>query len=199
MSIHADDEPNPHGTTVAPNVNAHYHQHIFSFRIDPMIDGLQNSVIESDVIPIPNAPTGSINNYAGNGFVVQDKLLKTANEGGRSYELERDRRWRIVNPNAPRHYASGASPGYTINMKGGAVRLMAQENSWIARRAIFPDKALWVVKDEEGSQGGRRWPSGKYVPQSVKAPEDSIKNWTRGEHGIENEDLVMFLTYGEVV
>jgi primary-amine oxidase len=30
----------PFGTTVAPQITAHYHQHIFSLRLDPMIDGV---------------------------------------------------------------------------------------------------------------------------------------------------------------
>ncbi len=28
-------EPSPFGTLVAPQVNAHYHQHLFSLRVDP--------------------------------------------------------------------------------------------------------------------------------------------------------------------
>jgi primary-amine oxidase len=31
-----DDEPNPFGTTVAHNINAQYHQHISSVRVDLM-------------------------------------------------------------------------------------------------------------------------------------------------------------------
>ncbi|KAF8508790.1 hypothetical protein JB92DRAFT_569016 [Gautieria morchelliformis] len=49
---------------VAPRIGAKYHQHLFSVRIYPM-DGLRNSVIESDTVPLPNAPTGSADNWAG--------------------------------------------------------------------------------------------------------------------------------------
>ena len=74
-------EPSPYGTFVAPQINAHYHQHLFSLRVDPMVDGLNNSVVESDVIPLPNAPTGSKENYAGNAFVVVERTIADAREG----------------------------------------------------------------------------------------------------------------------
>ncbi len=161
-----------------------------------MVDGLNNTVVESDVIPLPNAPTGSEQNFAGNAFIVEDKVLKVAGEGARDYDLDRDRRWRIVNPTAPRHSSSGASPAYAIGMKGGATRLLAREDSWVSRRAAFANKALWVVKDVETSKGGRVWPSGKYVPQTKDDPEDSVARWAKGTDSIENQDLVLFLTFG---
>ncbi|EGN93764.1 hypothetical protein SERLA73DRAFT_115814 [Serpula lacrymans var. lacrymans S7.3] len=193
----SDGEPSPHGTIVAPNVNAHYHQHIFSVRVDPMVDGLYNSVVESDIVPLPNAPTGSIANIAGNAFISQDKVLTSQVEhGARDFDWSRERRWRIVNP-ARKHYASGKEVGYAVMMKGGATPLLALSDSWMARRASFAGKAMWVVKDVEGNKGGRMWPSGKYVPQTRDEPEDSVGKWVKnGEGTIENEDIVLYLTVG---
>lgn len=34
----AKDEATPFGTMVGPGVQAHHHQHIFSIRVDPMIE-----------------------------------------------------------------------------------------------------------------------------------------------------------------
>ena len=45
-----ENEPNPYGTTVTSKVNAQYHQHIFSLRVDPMVDGPANSVLETGVV-----------------------------------------------------------------------------------------------------------------------------------------------------
>ncbi|KII94247.1 hypothetical protein PLICRDRAFT_171908 [Plicaturopsis crispa FD-325 SS-3] len=189
-----DGEPNPFGTTVAPKVNAHYHQHIFSIRVDPMVDGLQNSVVETDIEAL-SAPTGSAENYAGNGFTVKEKVLRVENEGGRTYDFEKDRRWRIVNPGR-RHYSSGKDVGYTIGMKGGATRMLAKSNGWAGRRAAFAGKALWVVKDEEGAEGSRMWPAGKYVPQTREEPSNSLGKWAQGEGNIENEDILVYVTVG---
>ena len=63
------DEPNPYGVEVAPQVNAHYHQHLFALKIDPMVDGCENTVIQTGCEPT-KAPTGSDRNYLGNGFVT---------------------------------------------------------------------------------------------------------------------------------
>ncbi len=136
-----------------------------------MVDGLYNSVVESDVVPLPDAPVGSAENFAGNAFVVQEKVLKEASEGAREYDFERDRRWRVVNRNAKPHYSSGAAPGYVIGMKGAAARLLAREGGWVARRASFAanDTSLWVIKDKESVDGSRLWPAGKYVPPDSRS------------------------------
>lgn len=74
---------------------------------------------------------------------------------------------------------------------------MAHTDSWVARRASFAHKTLWVVRDKEGVDGSRMWPSGKYVPQTREEPEDSVGRWVKDGNGsIENEDIVLYLTVG---
>ncbi|KAG1902546.1 copper amine oxidase [Suillus fuscotomentosus] len=194
--VAAQDEPNPYGTTIAPSINAHNHQHLFSVRVDPMVDGLYNSVVESDIVPL-SAPTGSKENFAGNGFVVKDKVLKSqVQDGARDFDWARERRWRITNQ-ARTHQSSGRDASYAIMMKGGVLPLMAHTDSWVARRASFAHKTLWVVRDKEGADGSRMWPSGKYVPQTREEPEDSVGRWVKDGNGsIENEDIVLYLTVG---
>jgi primary-amine oxidase len=189
-----ENEPNPYGTTVAPRVNAQYHQHIFSLRVDPMVDGLANSVLETDVVPFP-APVGSQENFAGNAFTTKKQILQV--EGSRDYDWASDRRWKIINPSS-KHYASGDYTGYGIHLKGGIVPLLAKEGSWVAQRARFASKPMWVVKDKEGEKGTERmWPAGKYVPQSRGEVDDSIGKWAEGKASVDNEDIVLFLTIGE--
>lgn len=82
-------------------------------------------------------------------------------------------------------------------MKGAVLPLLEKPDSWIARRASFAHKQLWVVRDEEGPKGSRIFPSGKYVPQTREEPEDSVGKWVKeGNGSIENEDIVLFLTLG---
>ncbi|KAJ7725639.1 copper amine oxidase [Mycena maculata] len=191
--IGADGEQSPYATTVAPNVNAHYHQHIFCIRVDPMVDGLNNSLVETDVKPLP-ADTGSAENFAGNAFVAADSVLQT--ETAREYPTDLiERRWRIVNP-ARQHYSTGRDVGYALGVKGAAVRLMARPDGWVGRRAPFAGKPLWVCRDVEGEKGGRMWPAGKYVPQTRNSPADSIGEWVKGEKSIENEDILVYLSVG---
>ncbi|KAG8834242.1 hypothetical protein FRC17_009318 [Serendipita sp. 399] len=182
----------PFGSTVAPQINAHYHQHIFSFRIDPCIDGPLNTLLESDIVPL-NSPTGSAENWAGNGFLVNERVVKTAAEGGRSYDFAKDRRWTIVN-RGKKHYANGKPSGYGLMARGVCTELMAKPDSWVARRAKFATKSLWVVKDDDANP--RMWPAGKYVPQTRDHPADSVGNWCSGDESLEDQDLVLFLTMG---
>jgi primary-amine oxidase len=190
----AEGESSPYGTTIAPGVNAPYHQHLFSLRVDPMIDGLQNTVIESDIVPL-DAPTGSEANFAGNGFISEDKVLEQ--ETGRPYDLGRERRWRIVN-SGRQHYASGKDVGYAIGLKGAMAPMMMQHDSWAAKRATFLNQALWVCRDVEGHDSGseRIWPSGKYVPQSRTTPNDSIGQWVLGKKETVDEDILVYVTMG---
>lgn len=184
------ETPGPYGSIVAPQINAHFHQHIFSFRIDPYIDGLKNSVLETDIVTI-DAPTGSAENWAGNGFTIKEQVIKESCEGGRAYDFGKDRRWTIINRNKL-HYASGRPVGYGIAVRGASVDLFAKPDSWIAKRASFTQKTLWVVRDDESSP--RFWPAGKYVPQTHDTPDDSVSNWCTGKENLDNEDLVLFLT-----
>lgn len=159
-----------------------------------MVDGLQNAVIESDIVPL-NAPTGSEANYAGNGFSSHDRVLQT--ETGRPYDLSKERRWKIVNTHR-KHYASGKDCGYAIGLKGAVAPMMMQPDSLAARRASFLANTLWVCRDVEGEGTGseRIWPSGKYVPQSRGEPSDCIAKWVAGEKAIVDEDILVYVTLG---
>lgn len=189
-----DDEPTPFGTTVAPNINAQYHQHMFSIRVDPMVDGINNSLVESDIFEL-DAPTGSKDNFAGNAFYTKDTVVAT--EGGRPYDYAKERRWRIVNP-ARQHYASGKDVGYSIGVKGGATPMMTKMDGWAAKRAAFLKNTMWVCQDVEDGENGstRMWPAGKYVPQTKEEPEDSVGSWVEGKLPVENRDILLYVTVG---
>lgn len=192
--VKTDDEPNPFGATVAPGINAQYHQHLFSVRIDPMVDGLQNTVVETDILPL-DAPTGSIHNFAGNAFYTHETPLKS--QAGRDYDLVKDRRWIITNP-SHQHYASKKNVGYSIGMKGAAINILAKPDAWVTKRGGFVNKSLWVVKEKEGLKGSERmWPAGKYVPGTRgEEGSDLVSNWVKEDANTENEDVVVFLTVG---
>lgn len=184
------------GTTVSPQINAHHHQHLFSLLIDPMIDGLSNTVVESDLVALPH-PTGSLQNYAGNGFELVENVLKDATtDGARDYDADKDRRWTIVNQGR-KHYASGKPVGYGIRGRGALVKLFARDDSWVGRRAGFARKGLWVVREEEGDGEDQRvYPAGRYPLQSRSVPKDSVEEWIKEEGSIEDSDIVLFLTLG---
>lgn len=160
-----------------------------------MIDGLSNTVVESDILPL-DAPTGSDENYAGNAFYPKDTVL--TNETGRPYEFAKERRWRIVNK-GKQHYSSGSDVGYSLGVKGGATPMMSKSDGWAAKRARFLTNTLWVCKDVEGKDSGtiRMWPAGKYVPQTRTEPKDSVGSWVEGKLPVVDEDILVYLTVGQ--
>ena len=60
--------------------------------IDSNQKQLKNSVIETDVVSIA-ARTGSVDNYAGNGFTIESRTIQTEGEGARAYDAVKDRRY----------------------------------------------------------------------------------------------------------
>lgn len=179
-----------YGTEVAPRINAHYHQHLFSVRIDPHIDGQLNSVQEQHIESSP-FPTKSAENWAGNAFTAPTRILQTTGEGVRDTNADVERTWTIVNEQS-KHYSSGKSAGYKIMCKD-MPRLYAHHDGIAAIRAPFAKHHLWTLPYHETD----RYPSGKFVPQTFKAPQDSIESWVGdGKKNIANEDIVTYVTCG---
>lgn len=187
-----DGEKPTFGTEVAPGIISHYHQHLFSIRVDPMVDGVNNTVIQSDVISYDNA-SGSHENLRGNGITVHNKTI--THSSGLEYNQENDRLWRITNP-ARKHHASGEPVAYSVDISGATRNLLARHGSQIWDRVGFASKAVWVVPEDEGVRGGRRWPAGRYIPLRDVPPTDSVVEWAKKEEKVDNQDILLFLTVG---
>lgn len=191
--MHPTETAAPYGTEVAPRLSAHNHQHIFSLRVDPEIDGPSNSVLQSDSLP-SEAPVGSPENLYGNGFYCKNTLLRTAKEGAAVYCHETSRAWSIINPK--RINASAKKPvGYKI-INNNCPTLLAKPGSMVFKRAAFARKSLWVVpyKDYE------IFPAGDYVCQSrgeENHPHNTtIADWVARDEPIENRDIVCYIQFG---
>lgn len=183
------EKPTGFGTEVMPRVNAHYHQHLFSVRIDPHVDGPNNSVLEQSIHEL-EAPTGSVENYAGNGFTAKKRVLLSSKEGVRDANAYEERSWTLINESKT-HYASGNPVGYKI-MSGNMPRLYCKPDSFVARRAPFAKHHIWTVPYDDD----QRYPAGKYVPQTYDAPADSVENWASEDKSIANTDIVSYVTFG---
>lgn len=145
---------------VAPRVSAQHHQHVsrvglplyslsaasdhfcylssapqlFSFRIDPMLDGINNQVVQVDAVP-DTAPVGSASNFYGNGFISKKTLYKTSKGSVADYDGRTSRTWAIENP-ARLHYSSGNPVAYKFVCRD-MPPLLAQEGSMVWNRAPF--------------------------------------------------------------
>ncbi|KMU87193.1 copper methylamine oxidase [Coccidioides immitis H538.4] len=88
----------PWGTNVGPGVMAAYHQHVFSMRVDPAIDGHNNTVVYSDSVALPDEP--NMNPY-GVGYAQETTVLKNSCSADLSVENARVFKIRddnVINP-----------------------------------------------------------------------------------------------------
>ncbi|KAJ5229696.1 hypothetical protein N7489_010404 [Penicillium chrysogenum] len=176
--MHPTETAAPFGTEVAPSITAHNHQHLFSLRIDPEIDGQNNSVVQSDAVSF-EAPVGSPENPYGNGFYSKKTPLRTSLEGAADYCFETNR-----SPSATRSSITTVPP------------MLAKPGSTVWKRAAFARKPLWVTpyKDYE------LFPAGDYVCQSDGSEghpyNPTIADWAKRNENIENTDIVCYMQFG---
>ncbi|KAF6800217.1 primary-amine oxidase [Colletotrichum sojae] len=191
--MHSIESAAPYGTEVAPRLNAHNHQHIFSLRVDPEIDGPNNSVLQSDALPSDEA-VGSAENPFGNGFYCKKTPLRTSQEGAAVYCHETSRAWDIINPGSIN--ASAKKPvGYKI-INPNCPPLLAKPGSMVHKRAAFARKSLWVVPYRDYEV----FPAGDYVCQSrgeENHPHNqTIVDWVARNESIENTHIVCYIQFG---
>jgi hypothetical protein len=151
----------PYGTEVYPGVNAHHHQHLFCLRLDPSIDGHQNTVFEVDSVA-SDSPVGSKENRYGNAFMTKKTPLKTMGTGISDYQPIRT--WDISNTNKLNPHSKNPVSYKIVSRE--VPGLMPKENSLVWDRAGFARHALHVTKyaDEE------KFPAGRHVPQNSGRP-----------------------------
>ncbi|KAF3934741.1 hypothetical protein ABW20_dc0107216 [Dactylellina cionopaga] len=174
------------GTIVHPGVLAQHHQHIFSLRIDPAVDGFGNKVIYEEAKPMD--PEDPFNPF-GMGYYVAETSVDT--EAGFLEAPENNRVFKIQNPkhlnpinNKPVGYKIQAPPFQ---------KLLASKDSYHFKRAEFADKAVYVTKYNDWEF----FAAGQYTNQS------------RGGHGVrewckrgtkfdteEGDDVVVWVQFG---
>ncbi|KAG7716270.1 hypothetical protein KL949_003625 [Ogataea haglerorum] len=185
-----DEDAGPWGTRVYPNVNAHNHQHLFSLRIDPRIDGDGNSAAACDAKSSPY-PLGSPENMYGNAFYSEKTTFKTVKDSLTNYESATGRSWDIFNPNKVNPY-SGKPPSYKL-VSTQCPPLLAKEGSLVAKRAPWASHSVNVVPYKDN----RLYPSGDHVPQWSGDGVRGMREWIGdGSENIENTDILFFHTFG---
>ena len=187
-----DEQAAPWGTEVAPQVTAHNHQHIFSVRLNPMVDGENNTVVQSDAVS-SEAPLGSPENYYGNAFYAKKTVYKTTDDGQANYEHSTARSWDIISSSKIHPYAKKPTCYKIISRE--AIQMLAKPGSIVWKRAPFARKNIWVTPYVDG----QLYPAGKFVPQTDGSPNvanETLLDWMKGSKNIQNTDIVVWLTFG---
>jgi primary-amine oxidase len=168
----------PWGTNVGPGVVAAFHQHMFSYRIDPAIDGFNNTIYYEDSVPMPE----SAENQYGCGYVTEPTTMKTS--GSANTSVERHRVFKIRNDSVinPITYKPVA---YKLQTSPSQMLLMGPK-SFNYRRAEFASKPIWVTKYNEDEL----YAAGEFTNQSRKS--EGVETWVARNDSIENEDVVLW-------
>ena len=173
-----------YGNVVNPGVLAQNHQHIFAFRIDPAIDGHNNTVITEESHTVPMNPK---TNPRGNYYEVRKTPFEKA--AWADAEPRLNRVFKIVNESV-KNPVSGNSVGYKL-VPPATQLLLADPNSVQAQRAQFAQHHLWVTKyrDDELYAGGR------FTMQSRKEVDGVADAVARGDK-VKDTDLVVWSVFG---
>ncbi|GCF06778.1 primary-amine oxidase [Dictyobacter arantiisoli] len=170
-----------YGQLIAPQLYAPIHQHIFNVRLDMMVDGLNNSVYEVNTVSEPGGPA----NPHGNAYYAEATLLEHELAAQRTIEPHSARYWKITNPES--RNALGDPVAYKL-MPGSNTFPFVQPDSYVAQRAGFIQKHLWVTP----YQPEERFPAGEYPNQHKGGA--GLPSWTQADRSVENTDIVVWYT-----
>ncbi|MHA6779592.1 primary-amine oxidase [Pseudonocardia saturnea] len=175
--------PSEYATEVAPGLQAPFHQHLFSARLDMTVDGVRNAV---DEVQAERVPVGPDNPY-GNAFRKSRTRLARESDAQRLADQSVVRTWHIVNPDVQN--GLGQDVGYALIPEGRAA-MLADDSSSIHARATFASKHLWVTKYD----AAERYPAGDFVNQNAGGA--GLPSWVQADRNVDGEDIVVWHTFG---
>ena len=173
----------PWGGMVADGLGGPTHQHFFNARLHMMVDGERNSVTEHEFTP---RPFGRDNPY-GNVFDTSARTLVRERDAAREADGRTGRYWKVINPNT--RNSVGAPTGYKL-IAHAAPLMLAQQSCFMTARGGFATKHVWVTRyaPEE------RYAAGEFPNQH--AGGDGLPKYIAQNRSIENEDIVLWHTFG---
>lgn len=173
----------PWGNVVSPGVLAPYHQHLFSLRIDPMIDGQMNSVIQEDSVPVPEGE----DNPEGNAYVVEKTpFIKSGFKDASPFT---NRCFKMVNESI-NNRISGNPVGYKL-VPQPCQLILAGKTSVARRRARFAEHHVWVTRHNDGDL----YAGGRWTMQSIDET-DGLHDYAARNENVRNDDVVVWHTFG---
>lgn len=174
----------PWGNVVSPGALAQNHQHIFCIRVDPSIDGHENTVVQEESLPLR---LDQRTNPKGNLYEVRHTPITTS--AGLDAAPFNNRVFKIQNLNKINPITQ-RPVGYKI-IPPATQLLLADPNSRQAQRALFAKHHLWVTKykDHEFFAGGR------YTLQS-KREIGGVSDAADRNDDVLNQDIVVWSVFG---
>lgn len=172
----------PWGTVVHPGVLAAHHQHIFSLRIDPMLDGPLNRVVYDEAHAMPRSDF----NPHGVGYTVNETPISTS--GGYDLDFDANRTFKIQNAGI-RNPVNGKPVAYKI-MAPPFQKMLADKDSYHFKRAEFCDHNIYVTSYAEDEL----YAGGKYTNQSRGGT--GVRSFADRKDNVLDDDIVVWVQFG---
>ncbi|KAJ0110303.1 Amine oxidase [Diaporthe amygdali] len=173
----------PHGTVVHPGVLAAYHQHVFSLRIDPAVDGPHNRVVYEEAHAMPR---DEVKNPHGVGYILEKTTIDVA--GGYDLDHTRNRTFKIVNDKI-RNPVNNLPVGYKIHAAPFQA-MLADKDSFHFKRAEFADHHIYITKYAPNE----KFAGGKYTNQSRGG--DGVRTWSARKDNVKDTTIVVWVQFG---
>jgi len=171
------------GTLVAPGLYGPNHQHYFNVRLDWMLDGLQNSLVEVNCEPLPPG----LENPRGNAWIARETLLATELEAQRTIEPRTSRYWKVINPNV--RNTLGQPVAYKLT-PGSNVFPLFHEGTSQWERGGFVRSHLWGTQYDPRE----RFAGGDYPNQ--RRGGDGLPTYVQQNRSLVNTNVVTWYTFG---
>lgn len=173
----------PFGTVVHPGVLAVHHQHIFSLRVDPMLEGHNNRLVYDEAHAMPLSKDW---NPHGVGYEVHETVVEQAS--GIDLNTDANRVFKIQNVNV-RNPINNKPVAYKIHAPPFQ-KMLSHPDSFNFKRAEFADHNIYVTThaDRELYAGG--W----YTNQSRGGT--GVRSWAARQDNVKDEDIVVWVQFG---
>ncbi|CAL8090522.1 unnamed protein product [Orchesella dallaii] len=135
-----------YGNVMSPQVFTAINQYFFAARLDTDVDGLENTVVVEDIIPIDDDDDDDISstNPYGNGITTRETILENAATARTSVSSKKGRTWKIFNP-TKKHPLTKDPKGWKLVPSGDYVPLLMKKNSPLRKNTAWTDYNLWVT------------------------------------------------------
>jgi primary-amine oxidase len=171
----ADGDTAPPGTRlVLPGLAGAHHQHLFCARLDLDIDGVDNAVVETDLVP-----------SGGHAWEQTEQLV--AAEGAREASPQSGRRWRVTNREV--RNAVGGPVGYELVPYGAPVLLAGPETS-VAKRAAFATRAVWLTAYDDAQMHA----ASDFA--NLHEGGAGLPEWVARQRPVVDADVVLWHSFG---
>jgi primary-amine oxidase len=173
-----------YGNVVSPGVLAANHQHLFCLRIDPMLEGTNNTIIQEESITMH---TSEKENPYGNCWdIVKTPFEKS---GFADAAPQNARIFKIVNENKFNPISKNLM-GYKLVPQPSQL-LICDATSLVRKRAKFAEHHIWVTRYRDGDL----WAGGKWTNQSLEET-DGVFDYAARDEDVRDTDVVLWHTYG---